>query len=192
MSTRSELAFKLLGDNVTQNIHYRYASIDGHKIFYREAGPANAPVLLLLHGYPTSSYMFRDLVPKLANRYHIIAPDHLGFGLSDAPNRRRVRLHVRRSDRSDGGAVGPTRPRPLRPLRPGLRCAHRLAPRATLPLRDYRDYHPEWQRLRGRSDQTILGTNHGLPAGPESRDRKGRQMEPDPGSRPLAIQLRGD
>src|SRR6201994_25624 len=85
MSTRSELAFKLLGDNVTQNIHYRYASIDGHKIFYREAGPANAPVLLLLHGYPTSSYMFRDLVPKLANRYHIIAPDHLGFGLSDAP-----------------------------------------------------------------------------------------------------------
>src|ERR1700759_2164323 len=68
-----------------RGIHYRYAEIDGHQIFYREAGPDDGPVLLLLHGYPTSSYMFRDLVPKLANRYHIIAPDHLGFGLSDAP-----------------------------------------------------------------------------------------------------------
>jgi pimeloyl-ACP methyl ester carboxylesterase len=71
---------------LSQNVHYRYAYVDGRRIFYREAGPANAPVLLLLHGFPTSSYMFRDLVPKLTNRYHIIAPDHLGFGLSDAPH----------------------------------------------------------------------------------------------------------
>jgi pimeloyl-ACP methyl ester carboxylesterase len=70
---------------MAQGIHYRYASIDRRRIFYREAGPANAPTLVLLHGYPSSSYMFRDLVPKLADRYHIIAPDHLGFGLSDAP-----------------------------------------------------------------------------------------------------------
>src|ERR1700704_5002450 len=66
-------------------VHHRFASVGGHQIFYREAGPADGPVLVLLHGYPTSSYMFRDLVPKLANRYHIIAPDHIGFGLSDAP-----------------------------------------------------------------------------------------------------------
>jgi pimeloyl-ACP methyl ester carboxylesterase len=67
------------------SVHHRYATINGHKIFYREAGPIGAPVLLMLHGFPTSSYMFRDLVPALAGTYHIVAPDHLGFGLSDAP-----------------------------------------------------------------------------------------------------------
>lgn len=66
-------------------MHYRYATVDGHRLFYREAGPADAPVFVLLHGFPTSSYMFRDLIPLLADRYHVIAPDHLGFGLSDAP-----------------------------------------------------------------------------------------------------------
>jgi len=68
------------------SVHYRYATISGHNIFYREAGAADAPVVLLLHGFPTSSYMFRDLVPALADRYHVVAPDHLGFGLSDAPS----------------------------------------------------------------------------------------------------------
>jgi pimeloyl-ACP methyl ester carboxylesterase len=67
------------------DVHYRFAEVEGHVIFYREAGPQDAPALVLLHGFPTSSYMFRDLVPKLADRYHLIAPDHLGFGLSDAP-----------------------------------------------------------------------------------------------------------
>ena len=68
------------------SVHYRYATISGRNIFYREAGAADAPVVLLLHGFPTSSYMFRDLVPALADRYHVVAPDHLGFGLSDAPS----------------------------------------------------------------------------------------------------------
>ena len=67
-------------------VHHRYATVAGHRLFFREAGDPNAPVLLLLHGFPTSSYMFRDLVPALADRYHVIAPDHLGFGLSDAPS----------------------------------------------------------------------------------------------------------
>lgn len=66
-------------------VHYRYVTVDGHRLFFREAGPSDAPALVLLHGFPTSSYMFRDLVPALADRYHVIAPDHLGFGLSDAP-----------------------------------------------------------------------------------------------------------
>jgi pimeloyl-ACP methyl ester carboxylesterase len=66
-------------------VHHRFASVAGHRIFYREAGPAEGPVLVLLHGFPTSSYMFRDLVPRLADRYRVIAPDDLGFGLSDAP-----------------------------------------------------------------------------------------------------------
>lgn len=66
-------------------VHYRYLSVDGHRLFYREAGDEEAPVVVLLHGFPTSSYMFRDLVPALADRYRVIAPDHLGFGMSDAP-----------------------------------------------------------------------------------------------------------
>jgi pimeloyl-ACP methyl ester carboxylesterase len=64
---------------------YRNAGIDGHKIFYREAGPSDAPAIVLLHGFPSSSHMFRDLIPQLADRFHVIAPDYLGFGFSDAP-----------------------------------------------------------------------------------------------------------
>jgi pimeloyl-ACP methyl ester carboxylesterase len=67
-------------------IHYRYAMVGGHELFYREAGPAGAQTVVLLHGFPTSSFMFRDLIPLLADRYHVVAPDHLGFGLSDAPS----------------------------------------------------------------------------------------------------------
>jgi pimeloyl-ACP methyl ester carboxylesterase len=67
-------------------VHHRYATVAGKRLFYREAGPVDGPVVVLLHGFPTSSYMFRDLVPALADRYHVIAPDHLGFGLSDAPS----------------------------------------------------------------------------------------------------------
>jgi pimeloyl-ACP methyl ester carboxylesterase len=66
-------------------VHHRYASVDGRQLFYREAGPDGAPAVVLLHGFPASSFMFRDLIPVLAGRYHVIAPDHLGFGLSDAP-----------------------------------------------------------------------------------------------------------
>jgi pimeloyl-ACP methyl ester carboxylesterase len=66
--------------------HYRNAKIDGLDIFYREAGPADAPVVLLLHGFPTSSHMFRNLIPALSARYHIIAPDYPGFGQSSAPD----------------------------------------------------------------------------------------------------------
>jgi pimeloyl-ACP methyl ester carboxylesterase len=66
-------------------VHHRYATVRGRRLFYREAGPAGAPVVVLLHGFPTSSFMFRGLIPALADRYHVIAPDHLGFGHSDAP-----------------------------------------------------------------------------------------------------------
>lgn len=67
-------------------VHHRYRTVDGHRLFFREAGDPDAPAVVLLHGFPTSSYMFRHLVPALADRYHVIAPDHLGFGLSDAPS----------------------------------------------------------------------------------------------------------
>ncbi|MBT1677768.1 alpha/beta fold hydrolase, partial [Curtobacterium aurantiacum] len=67
-------------------VHHRTVSVDGLDVFYREAGPADAPVLLLLHGYPSSSHMFRHLIPALADRYRVVAPDHIGFGRSSAPS----------------------------------------------------------------------------------------------------------
>jgi pimeloyl-ACP methyl ester carboxylesterase len=68
-------------------VAYRTSNVDGLKIFYREAGRTDAPALLLLHGFPTSSHMFRNLVPLLADRFHIVAPDLPGFGQSDMPPR---------------------------------------------------------------------------------------------------------
>ncbi|MEA2853397.1 MAG: hypothetical protein QOE02_3416 [Rhodospirillaceae bacterium] len=68
-------------------IKYRSADVDGLKVFYREAGAADAPALLLLHGFPSASHMFRDLIPLLADRFHIVAPDLPGFGQSDMPAR---------------------------------------------------------------------------------------------------------
>jgi pimeloyl-ACP methyl ester carboxylesterase len=65
--------------------YHRYLTIDSMRVFYREAGKAGAPVLLLLHGFPASSFMFRDLMARLSGRFHIIAPDYPGFGYSDAP-----------------------------------------------------------------------------------------------------------
>ncbi|MGP9539180.1 alpha/beta fold hydrolase [Brachybacterium sp. AOP43-C2-M15] len=67
-------------------VHHRTVTLDGVEVFYREAGPQGAPVLLLLHGYPTSSHMFRHLIPALADQYRVIAPDHIGFGRSSAPS----------------------------------------------------------------------------------------------------------
>ncbi|SEJ93297.1 alpha/beta fold hydrolase [Paraburkholderia diazotrophica] len=68
-------------------IAHRHADVDGFNVFYREAGRPGAPKLLLLHGFPSSSHMFRDLIPLLAERFHIVAPDLPGFGQSDMPER---------------------------------------------------------------------------------------------------------
>jgi pimeloyl-ACP methyl ester carboxylesterase len=66
-------------------VHYRTVTIDGLDVFYREAGPTDAPTVLLLHGFPTSSQMFRNLIPILATKYHVIAPDYPGYGHSSMP-----------------------------------------------------------------------------------------------------------
>ncbi|MDW5329027.1 alpha/beta fold hydrolase [Plantactinospora sp. KLBMP9567] len=66
-------------------VHHRTATVDGLDVFYREAGPPDAPPLVLLHGFPTSSHMFRHLIPALADDYHLVAPDHIGFGYSSVP-----------------------------------------------------------------------------------------------------------
>src|SRR5580700_6422847 len=69
------------------SIRYRRTEVDGFKIFYREAGRSGAPKLLLLHGFPSAGHMFRDLIPQLADRFHVVAPDLPGFGQSDMPAR---------------------------------------------------------------------------------------------------------
>jgi len=69
------------------HIHYRCAEVDGLDVFYREAGDPRHPTLLLLHGFPTSGHMFRDLIPLLSDRFHLVAPDLPGFGLTSRPAR---------------------------------------------------------------------------------------------------------
>jgi hypothetical protein len=69
----------------TDHVAYRTVDIDGIKVFYREAGLSSLPTLVLLHGNPSSSFMFRDLIPRLAANFHVFAPDYPGFGYSDTP-----------------------------------------------------------------------------------------------------------
>jgi len=66
-------------------VRHRTVDVDGVRLFYREAGPADAPTVLLLHGFPSASHMFRNLIPQLAERYHVVAPDLPGFGLTQVP-----------------------------------------------------------------------------------------------------------
>jgi pimeloyl-ACP methyl ester carboxylesterase len=83
-------------------IHYRTAAVGDHQIFYREAGDRNQTSLLLLHGFPSSSHMFRNLIPLLSDRFHIVAPDLPGFGFSQSPPRSQFKYTLtilRRSSR---------------------------------------------------------------------------------------------
>src|SRR5215472_3186200 len=68
-------------------VTFRRVGVDGIEVFCREAGPTDAPKILLLHGFPTAGHMFRDLIPQLADRFRLVAPDLLGFGQSDMPSR---------------------------------------------------------------------------------------------------------
>src|SRR5277367_1446187 len=84
----------ILAETMTENPRIPQTSIhrieaDGVTVFYREAGPPNAPVVLLLHGFPTSSFQYRELIPRLADRYRVIAPDLPGFGFTEVPAQRR-------------------------------------------------------------------------------------------------------
>lgn len=93
-------------------VHYRTQRVDDVEVFYREAGPADAPVILLLHGFPTSGHMFRDLIPELSDRYRVIAPDLPGFGQTKAPPRGTFDYSFERIAEVIGGfvdAIGLTR-----------------------------------------------------------------------------------
>ena len=75
--------------NAVPAVRFNYAEVDGVRVFFREAGPADAPVLLLLHGFPTSSHMFRSLFPRLGHKYRLVAPDLPGFGFTEVPESRK-------------------------------------------------------------------------------------------------------
>ena len=141
--------------------HHRTAKVDGINIFYREAGPTDAPVVVLLHGFPTSSHMFRNLIPALADRYRVIAPDYPGFGQSDMPDRSQVQVHVRPLRRTRGRAARSARGDELRDVRDGLRRARRLAARAEASRARHRPYRAKRQCLRGRADR-LLGSDQSL------------------------------
>jgi pimeloyl-ACP methyl ester carboxylesterase len=82
LATPAAVAFAQTG---SAPVAYHTTTVDGLKIFYREAGPKDAPTVVLLHGFPSSSHMFRELIPRLSDKYHVVAPDYPGFGYSDAP-----------------------------------------------------------------------------------------------------------
>jgi pimeloyl-ACP methyl ester carboxylesterase len=75
------------GERDLTTVHYKTVAVDGLQIFYREAGDPKSPTVLLLHGFPTSSQMYRNLIPRLADKYHVVAPDYPGFGQSSMPDR---------------------------------------------------------------------------------------------------------
>ena len=75
-----------MSNTITPTVFYRTLNVEGLEIFYREAGPRDAPTVLLLHGFPSSSHMFRNLIPMLADKYHVVAPDFPGYGESSAPS----------------------------------------------------------------------------------------------------------
>jgi pimeloyl-ACP methyl ester carboxylesterase len=98
-------------------IHYRKANVDGMKVFYREAGAVDAPTLLLLHGFPSAGHMFRELIPALADRFRVVAPDLPGFGQSDMPSRDKFTYTFARTGGGDRALHRSHWPRSFRNLR---------------------------------------------------------------------------
>src|SRR5215468_5548693 len=83
---KSVMDWENAADSSTRTVFYRTLNVEGLDVFYREAGPRDAPAVLLLHGFPSSSHMFRNLIPMLADTYHVVAPDFPGYGQSSAPS----------------------------------------------------------------------------------------------------------
>src|SRR5579875_1215229 len=165
------------------SVHHRYATVQGRKIFYREAGPAGAPAVVLLHGFPASSFMFRDLIPALAERYRVIAPDLLGFGFSDAPPAGEFTYTFDALAGLTSGllaALGVTR-YAIYVQDYGAPVGWRLA------LADHGDHHAERQRLRRGLRRQLLEDRLGLPARADPPDRGRGPRRADPGGHPLAV-----
>src|SRR5271166_5535673 len=171
-------------------VHHRYLTVDGHQLFFREAGDPQAPALVLLHCFPTSSYMFRDLVPALADRYHVIAPDHLGFGLSDAPP-------VEQFDYTFDALTALTQGllRALKIDRYAIYVQDYGAPigwRLALadPGANHGDHQPKRKRVRRRLRGELLEGRRGLSDRADRRNRRRGAAIPHLGRHPLAVRHR--
>ncbi len=142
-------------------------------IFYREAGPKDAPTLLLLHGFPTSSQMFRKLIPALADKYHVVAPDYPGYGHSSMPPHDKFSYTFDNLAKVDGRVHRQARADEVRPLRARLRRPGRLSPGGRPPGADHRDHRAERQRLRRGPGQRLLEADQGVLGRPEAARRSG-------------------
>ena len=128
-------------------VTYRKVDVDGIGVFYREAGPKDAPTILLLHGFPTAGHMFRDLIPQLADRFRLVAPDLPGFGQSDMPARSAFTYTFDNIAERHRSLHRGDRPPSLRDLRLRLWRARRLPPRRSASGSHHRNHLPERQRL---------------------------------------------
>src|SRR5215813_2074239 len=141
---------------------YHRANVRGHKLFYREAGSKDSPTIVFLHGFPSSSHMFRDLIPQLADKFHVIAPDYLGFGYSDAPSVQEFEYLRQSGSSRRGPSVQELGVEAVQHLCAGLRCTGGLS-NCFKTSRCYSKHcRSERECLRGRyrwcvrSDETIL------------------------------------
>ena len=153
-------------------VHYKTVKVGDLDIFYREAGPKDAPTLLLLHGFPTSSQMFRNLIPALADKYHVVAPDYPGYGHSSMPPHDKFTLHLRQPGKSDRRVHRETWAEKICHLRAGLRRPGRLSPGSQTSRPDYRHRRAERQCLRRRSGQRILEADQGILEGAKSKEKR--------------------
>src|SRR5215472_1907813 len=127
--------------------HYRMIKVNGINVFYREAGAASAPAVLLPHGFPTSSHMFRNLIPALADSYRLIAPDYPGIRAERYARPEQVRLYLRPLRRTGRRSARSAQSYALRHVRYGLRGARRMAPCPEASRARDRAHCAERQRL---------------------------------------------
>ena len=168
-------------------VHHRTATVQGHRVFYREAGPAGAPVVLLLHGFPTSSRMFRHLIPALADRYHVLAPDHIGFGQSATPPPTEFTYTFDALADVTAGLLdqlGVDR-FAMYVQDYGAPIGWRLALRR--PAAVHRDHQPERQRLRRRLRRTFWAAVWAYAQSPTPRHGGDRTRRPRARRHPLAV-----
>ena len=158
-------AYGEAADRVTsesRRVKYRTVDIDGQSIFYREAGSPDAPTLLLLHGFPTSSHMFRNLIPALADRFHLVAPDYPGYGNSSMPAVDQFDYTFDNLSRVIDKFTVRAQPQTLQPVPDGLRRSDWLPSGRKTPRAHRITHHPKRQRLRRRDRQQFLGTDQGI------------------------------
>ena len=134
---------------------FRRVEADGVSVFYREAGAADAPVVLLLHGFPTSSFQYRELIPRLADKYRVIAPDLPGFGFTEVPVATQLQVHLRQFGQNHPRVHRCAQSAALRSLRLRLRRAHRFPPRHGSSGTHHRHRFAEWQRLRAGTGRCV-------------------------------------